>query len=64
MHPSESQSINMPVININGQALPNPPERVQTTQPRVSAPMGMFVFFGRRLLFSYSFWGEERTNLY
>lgn len=44
MHPSESQSINMPVININGQALPSPPERVQMTQPRVSAPMGMSCF--------------------
>lgn len=33
----------MPVINVNGQALPHPPEQVQATQPRVSAPMGTFV---------------------
>lgn len=38
MSPTESQST-MPAIMVNGQALPSPPERVQTVQPRVAEPM-------------------------
>lgn len=41
MHSSENQAIDMPVIAVNGQSQPHAPERVQTTQPRASAPMGM-----------------------
>lgn len=40
MSPTEPQTMEQPTILINGQALPSQPERVQTTQPKVSAPMG------------------------
>lgn len=41
MSPTQPQTMEQPTILINGQALPGQPERVQTTQPKVLAPMGM-----------------------
>lgn len=40
MSPTESQATDMPAITLNGQALPNPPARVQMAQPKVAEPMG------------------------